>query len=188
LGKEASTLSRELIYTALTRSRQKLVLFLQDDIGPLLNLRRLESASIICRNTSLFAFQPVKAELSFREDGLVHVAKDGTPMRSKSEVIIANELINRGISVDYEEPLYGKDGDPGNFRLPDFTVYKAGKAYYWEHLGLLSDPDYRRRWELKQHWYEANAYVDHLITTEDGEREGLDSRIVVEKIEKWLND
>jgi len=188
LSKEAANLSRELLYTALTRSRKRLVLFVQDDVGPLLDRRRLESASIIRRNTSLFTFQPVEMDQPFRENGLIHVAKDGQPMRSKSEVIIANELISRDISFDYEEPLHGTDGDPHNFRLPDFTLYRAGDAYYWEHLGMLSDPDYRRRWDLKKRWYDANGYADRLIITEDDEQGGLDSRIVVERVNAWIEE
>jgi len=34
---------------------------------------------------------------------------------------------------------------------PDFTLANAdtGRLVYWEHLGLMSDPDYRRRWQQK---------------------------------------
>jgi len=184
LGKEAATLCRELVYTALTRSRQRLVLFLQDDIGGLLELRRLDSASIIRRNSSLFRFQAVEEEHPFHEGGLIHVAQDGTPMRSKSEVIIANLLLERGVSFDYERPLYGRDGDPTDFRLPDFTIYRAGDEWYWEHLGMLSDADYRRRWDLKQRWYQANSYFERLVTTEDDERGGLDSQVVAALIDE----
>lgn len=184
MGKEAATLCRELVYTALTRSRQRLVLFLQDDIGRLLELRRLDSASIIRRNSSLFTLQPVQEDRPFREGGLIHVAQNGIPMRSKSEVIIANLLLERSISFDYEKPLYGRDGDSNNFRLPDFTIYRAGEEWYWEHLGMLSDPDYRRRWDLKRRWYEANGYFERLVTTQDDERGGLDSHAVAALIDE----
>jgi hypothetical protein len=33
----------------------------------------------------------------------------------------------------------------------DFTLANADteRLVYWEHLGLMSDPDYRRRWQQK---------------------------------------
>ena len=68
-------------------------------------------------------------------------------MRSKSEVIIANLLHANRINYRYEEPL--EVG--GLTKLPDFTIVddNTGERYYWEHLGMLSDGAYRRRWEEK---------------------------------------
>mgnify|MGYP006194001827 CR=1 FL=1 len=39
----------------------------------------------------------------------------------------------------------------------------TGLTVYWEHCGMLSDPEYRRRWELKQKWY----YVFHPAPDEN---------------------
>ena len=40
----------------------------------------------------------------------------------------------------------------GRKRCPDFTIVDSatGINYYWEHLGLLDDPGYRARWEIKR--------------------------------------
>lgn len=51
LPQTATTHSRELIYTGLTRFRTRLVLLLERDIGPLLRLRSLEHSDTRLRNT-----------------------------------------------------------------------------------------------------------------------------------------
>ena len=62
-------------------------------------------------------------------------------VRSKSEVIIVNELENAGLDWHYEN-----DGQfieiEAKKLLPAFVKNHKGKAYYWEHLGLLNNPKY----------------------------------------------
>ena len=76
----------------------------------------------------------------------------GDFVRSKSEVIIANELYIAKISYEYEKPLYLK-GYEHPF-LPDFTIQLHDKTVYWEHCGLMSDEQYRTKWERKKRVYE----------------------------------
>lgn len=87
----------------------------------------------------------------------------GDLVRSKSEVIISNILFQSNIIYTYEEPLHAPDG---SWHLPDFTVRHQGKAYYWEHLGMLADEDYARKWKMKKSWYEKH-FFGQLITTEE---------------------
>ena len=56
------------------------------------------------------------------EDGRIHHTLADVVVRSKSEVIIANMLHERGISFRYERPLRAPDG---TFYLPDFTITLA---------------------------------------------------------------
>lgn len=65
----------------------------------------------------------------------------GERVRSKSEVIIADMLNRKGISYRYEYPVYLKN--VGQI-YPDFTVLDAirRREIYWEHLGMMDDPDY----------------------------------------------
>lgn len=59
----------------------------------------------------------------------IHRTRRGVPVRSKSEVVVANILDVLDISYEYEKPLYSRtDGD--DFRLPDFTVSYEGDVYY----------------------------------------------------------
>lgn len=175
IPQKASTLSRELIYTGLTRFRRKLVLLIEKDIEPLLRLRSADCSDTRLRNTHMFT-------LALRPDGvkrphleaLIHRTRKGVPVRSKSEVVVADILDALDISYAYEQPLHSRS-DPKDFRLPDFTASFEGDVYYWEHLGMLNVPSYREAWERKRKWYEDNGYVDRLITSEDGTDGSIDA-------------
>ena len=89
-------------------------------------------------------------------------------MRSKSELVIADKLHDRGIDYAYEQPLVLGNG---RTRYPDFTIADdaMGVTFYWEHLGLLDDPGYRARWARKRAEYLACGIAPH---EEGGGREG----------------
>ncbi len=105
-------------------------------------------------------------------------------MSSKSEVIIADLLYSKGVTeYVYEGKLVAPDG---TFRYPDFTIEDAatGQRVYWEHLGMMHDPDYRGRWEKKLEWYESQDILPYdrgggpggtLLITRDDEQGGIDS-------------
>ncbi len=162
--------SAELVYTALTRASRHCTLLLQRDITSLLDARRRENAQTPQINSFLFALHVAKEALTDRrgwyEAGKIHEALSGDMLRSKSEVIIANILFERGVPFRYEQPLFASDG---TLRLPDFTITWAGKTFYWEHLGRLDLTDYAAEWKQKRAWYE-RWFPDQLITTEEGPR------------------
>ena len=165
-SKRSTFLSTELVYTALTRASRRCVLFLQNDISPLLWSRRLEQSALIGINSSLFTIRIVPPALEDRgwyEEGKVHHTLSEFMVRSKSEVIISNLLADRDIPFLYEAPLRAPDG---TFCLPDFTVTAGGRQWYWEHLGMLDKPEYRTRWEQKRAWYD-RWFPGQLLTTED---------------------
>jgi hypothetical protein len=111
-------------------------------------------------------------------------------VRSKSELVIANMLFQSGVDYEYERVLEGTV-EPGRLR-PDFSFVTAdGDLIVWEHLGMLQREDYRKGWEWKRKWYEANGFVvgKSLYTSEDDARGGLDSaalRNTASKIEERL--
>lgn len=80
----------------------------------------------------------------------------------------------------------------GAVRSPDFTIRYNGKTYYWEHLGMLQLPEYKRNWKRKKQWYIQNGielYSDEnpngtLITSEDDKKGGISSKEVDELIKK----
>ena len=85
---------------------------------------------------------------------LKFVTNSGIRVRSKSELLIANQLELFGIPYRYEQALdvdvsslQGLAGTrQGRYKTyyPDFTIMTAsGKLIFWEHLGLLDLPDYR---------------------------------------------
>jgi exodeoxyribonuclease V alpha subunit len=178
-------LSRELFYTGITRAQTHNTILVQEDISPLLSLRRPENSQLNLINSSLFWFRPTPPELQnmhdWYEEGKIHKSLANIMMRSKSEVIIANILLDRNIPFRYEIPLYAPDG---TFYLPDFTITIRREEWYWEHLGMLSVPVYKKHWETKKAWYEKHSFSDRLITTT--ESEGFDSTAVTTMLQEKI--
>jgi hypothetical protein len=79
---------------------------------------------------------------------LIHRTANGTLVRSRSEVIIADALSAASVDFAYERAFRGHE----TIRLPDFTIEDAttGELYIWELLGLPSNPQYARAWDRKQ--------------------------------------
>ncbi len=175
LPRQAATLSRELLYTGLTRFRKKMVLLIQQDTAVLENMRKVECSDTLLRNTNLFvaSVRPESVDRHYANH-LIHRTDTGVLVRSKSEVIVANTLTKLGISYEYEQKLSSRE-NPNDFRLPDFTVSYEGDTFYWEHLGMLSVPSYQEQWEKKELWYKENGFHDRLITSQDGLDGSIDS-------------
>jgi ATP-dependent exoDNAse (exonuclease V) alpha subunit len=181
-------LSRELIYTALTRSREHMVLLIEGaDASALFDLSKPERSETAKRNTNLFdpVVRDAGEELPYAEH-LIHRTEKGHLVRSKSELVIANMLFREGIEYEYERPCEGTT-EPGKLR-PDFSfIAPDGDLVLWEHLGMMNREDYRRGWEWKRNWYHMNGFVDGetLFITEDDSRGGLNSeelRIIAQAV------
>lgn len=178
LPKNSRLLSRELVYTALTRSREQLVLLIEgDDATVLFDLTRPERSETARRNTNIFqsVIRTVVDSVPYAEH-LIHRTDKGHLVRSKSELVIANKLFQLGIPYDYER-LYDGTVAAGRMR-PDFSFVTAdGDLLIWEHLGMLSRPDYRRGWEWKRAWYQKNGFTEGrtLFTSTEEDGKGLDS-------------
>lgn len=115
-----------------------------------------------------------------------HYAKDGTPMRSKSEVHIGNALIDRGIKYIYEMPLTVM-GLPFE---PDFAFYShsRGKVMLWEHAGMLGDEEYRRDFAERLSIYIKAGFVPcvDIILTFDTADGNIDTRLIDVVIDDYL--
>ena len=185
-------LSRELLYTALTRQRNKVIVFHQ---GPLHEIKRYSEdhlSEAATRLTNLLALpKPISIQKKILEDKLIHRTSKGLCVRSKSEVIIATELDHAGIEYVYEAKLTAVDG---SIRYPDFVIEDSdsGKRYCWEHLGMLNNADYKARWEKKLEWYRKQDILPAekgggtngiLLTTADHKDGGIDAREVAHWIE-----
>jgi len=173
LPQDAPTLSRELLYTGLTRYRENLVLLIEQDTSNLYELSKPEASEIRRRNTALFERSIRTSKDVPYPEKLIHRTNDGTLVRSKSEVVIANLLDEFDVTYEYEERLSPSGTD--SYRLPDFTVHYKGDVYYWEHLGMLHVPEYRQKWEQKEQWYREHGLEDQLITSRDTPDGAIDS-------------
>jgi hypothetical protein len=189
IPQRAFNISMEMMYTALTRFKERTYLLVQDGLETLERYRHVSSSETDRRNTFLFkiAVGEDVEDIPYAEYR-IHTTKNGFLVRSKSEVIIANELINAGIPLtedSYEEKLYSKD-DPYEYKLPDFTFEHKGKKYYWEHFGMLAMESYRKSTEAKLKWYEDNGYMPNLITSKDGLDGSINSQQIDAIIEAKL--
>ncbi len=111
----------------------------------------------------------------------------GEYVRSKSEKIIADYLLENGIPYQYE-PRYEVVGSRSVF--PDFVILnvRKRKTIYWEHLGRVGDIGYATRNFNKLMDYEEQGLIlgDNLIITLETLERQLDIRLVEEKVNLFL--
>lgn len=110
----------------------------------------------------------------------------GEAVRSKSEVLIANALYSAGIPYRYECPL-----KLGSTTIrPDFTILdlRDRKEVYFEHFGMMDDPEYLKGFMKKFSLYEMNGIFPgfRLICTFESSAQSLDTRILKKMIQVYL--
>ena len=119
--------------------------------------------------------------------GSEHLTEKGERVRSKSEVLIANELYASGVPYRYEYPIY-MDG-MGNVH-PDFLVLNlhTGQELIWEHFGIMDDPEYAETAVRRLDVYEENGYFpgEKLIVTMETREKPLNIRVIKRMIEHYL--
>lgn len=136
-------------------------------------------------------FKPISQEISewmnspyeknnLYPEKLVHRTLMGGYVRSKSEMLIDMVLCNNKIPYRYECAL-----QLGEMLVyPDFTIRhpQTGQFYYWEHFGLMDDPNYSRKAFSKLQQYASNGIIPsiQLITT----YETKDNPLNISDIEK----
>ena len=121
--------------------------------------------------------------ISFMEPNRKLVTLRGEEVRSKSELLIANILYLENIMYFYESSF--RLG--GETVVPDFVIpLKDGNYDIWEHLGLLEQEQYQKRWAWKKNLYTKNNYVENLnlIITKDTQG-GFDTRDIQYMIQTY---
>jgi energy-coupling factor transporter ATP-binding protein EcfA2 len=191
LPSKGAILSRELLYTALTRQEDKIIILHQGDFRDFIRLASTDASATARRFTDLFFMPDIKQiDKKFYDSRYINVSERGERMISKNEVIIANCLnkYKDQISYAYEDKLKLKES--GRTIKPDFTVENldTGRIFYWEHLGMLTKQEYRENWEKKLNGYLADGFVKHtdtdlsddkvLILTEENPNGGIDSQYI----------
>lgn len=184
LPQRSRLLTRELIYTALTRSKDRLILLLEGHDPSFLHelIRTSETAR---RSTNLFAVgirsEGGQAETESRAtqdryaEHLIYRTTRGELVRSKSELLIAEKLHALGINYHYERTLEGTL-EAGRLR-PDFSfIDDAGEVILWEHLGRMDEAKYREGWAWKKNWYSLNGYAEgrNLFTSTEEQIRDVD--------------
>ena len=163
LPERQALLSRELVYTALTRSKTRLTLLVQKT--PRTNPLRVarERSVLLLRNSSIFA-DPVDARR-------IYEPEPGVKVQSKVEYVIYKMLQDARkeghLAFEYEHELE-LPIDGRRIRVhPDFSVTVGGKTFFWEHLGMLDRRDYASDWRSRVAGYRAEGLGDVLVTTDD---------------------
>lgn len=171
-------LSRELLYTALSRAKKSLHLFIEgqqrdNNSEHLLNTIRTTS-HVLRRNTSLFKLPLV---------GYSYIPENDIRVKSRVEYIIYRKLeefrrLRGGFNFEYERSY----STPFPYNLhPDFCIELSdGTVYYWEHLGRTKDKRYVRNWHERKQIYEEQGDLSRIVTTDE------ESGIVDQKIERII--
>ncbi|MBE5913616.1 MAG: hypothetical protein E7274_06105 [Pseudobutyrivibrio ruminis] len=113
---------------------------------------------------------------------------NGELVRSKSEKIIADRLLDYGIPYAYEPSLI----IDGLIKYPDFLVLNkvTRETLIWEHLGLADSVDYNSNNLSKLALYEANGYLvgKNVITSFESVNYPLSTKLIDNKINDFLLD
>ncbi|MDR0466875.1 MAG: AAA family ATPase, partial [Deltaproteobacteria bacterium] len=176
--------SREMLYTALSRQSDKVFIIYNKQPSELKKYADAELSDLARRKTNLFGDAVLRQiRNGWYDSKNVFITIDGTRVKSKSEVIVYNLLLASGKLPVYEQELC-LDGVKIH---PDFTLKAAKGTVYWEHLGRLGDYIYRKDWEWKKALYER-----HGITQENGNlilsQDELDGTIDSQKIHSLITD
>lgn len=183
LPEKTRLLSRELVYTALTRSKSKLILLIQGkSAATLFELSQPTNSETARRNTNLFAVGVRHSEAFPYAQHLVHRTSTNVMVQSKSELTLATYFASPDIGLGdytYNRKLEG-EGYPYRLR-PDFSwETDAGDLVLWEHLGMLDRDDYKQGWAKKKAWYQSNGYIEDVNLFTSTEGPGLDMHVVAE--------
>lgn len=185
-----SFITKELLYTAFSRQKDKLIILSDLSIEELIKYTDDWYSDTKQRYTDLFEVPNIteiqrNGEKRYFEEKLIHKTISGEMVRSKSEVIVANILKNLDIDYSYEESLNVR----GKNYIPDFTIRYKGKTAYLEHLGMLKDKSYKEKWNEKRKNYEEIGISEennNLIITKDGLDGSLDAKSIENKIKIWM--
>lgn len=185
--KKPGLLSKELIYTALTRSRESITLFVQGDKEEPFEKSVLEKARsrsyTESRRTSLLLDKPYR---------YYALEVDGIFIESRVELLIYQALkeAQKEFGEDEFKFFYEIKPTVADVQLPiktDFTLITKKGIWYWEHLGRLGNKKYEWTWHnVKKKTYDEYGLMDKLITTD--ERNGINPDKIKEIIEIIVSD
>lgn len=124
--------------------------------------------------------------LFFDDNTPVLLTSDGRRVRSKSELIIAETLINMNIPFRYEYPkMLGKVQVH-----PDFTCLnvRTRKEFVWEHFGMMDVPEYACNMVKKISLYQRHGFFVgiNFIHTMETEKSPIKPEMVKHCIEDYL--
>ena len=149
-----------------------------------------------------------------KDDYHIYKTMRGDYVASKSEVMIADRLFVKGIPYHYEiaftpeveedkgKPIYDYFGRLAGYEVinsnpqdadtlhPDFYVLnkRTRKAYFWEHLGKMDDPEYcRKNFNRFMRILDSGYTIgEDLIVTHEDSRHPLMTESIDEIVKRYL--
>ena len=125
--------------------------------------------------------------LGFGKEEPEYYTARGERVRSKSEILIADALYRHKIPYRYEFPVYNKGVI---IAAPDFNCLnvRLRKEYFWEHLGMMGEEKYADRnvKKLEKYTFAEDFDETNLIITMETDNKPLDTRVIDEKIRRFL--
>ncbi len=135
----------------------------------------------------------------FSENLPFQLTQKGEKVRSKSEVLIADSLARHKIPYRYEYPLTLKrdfisttnEAEENSITIyPDFLCLnpRTRKEYYWEHFGLMDNPEYVEKVVSKLNLYNYNDIFQgrNLIITMENQKLPFTYSQIEKIIEKFF--
>lgn len=123
----------------------------------------------------------------FADGAPVILTNSGIRVRSKSEKILADYFDSIGLAYKYECPISLKGYGTV---YPDFTFLskRTGKEIYWEHEGMMDNPDYARTAVQKIESYEKNGIIpgENLILTFETSMSVVNTELIKIMAKKYL--
>ena len=111
----------------------------------------------------------------------------GVRVRSKSELLIADTLEQKGIPYRYEYPLYMLNT---GYVRPDFLCLnlRNREEFIWEHFGMMDNTGYVNKAVDKIQKYAQNGHVagKNMIMTYETSQYPISSIIINKMIEEYL--
>lgn len=119
-------------------------------------------------------------------ENLIHKTHSGNKVRSKSEALIDMFLHKNKIPFRYECALHLNE----MVLFPDFTIRhpETGNMYYWEHFGMMDNPEYAKNASSKIQHYISNGIIPtiQLITTYETKENPLNPETVEKIVEHYF--
>ena len=123
----------------------------------------------------------------FQDNTPVIMTNGGIRVRSKTEKIMADYFESIGLTFKYECPL---QLEQHRVIYPDFTFLspRTGREVYWEHEGMLDNPDYAKTAVQKIEMYEMNGLYpgEDLILTFESSITPVNTLLMKKLTQKYL--
>lgn len=121
---------------------------------------------------------------AFHDEDYKYVTRRGEKVRSKSEMMIADILFEKGI--DYLSDFGLQIG--GQVFYPDFQVKRSdGRLVIWEHFGFVSNPDYVAKSYSKISLYGRAGFIagQTLIITSESNSNPITRDVILNMVEAF---